>query len=105
MRFRLILCAATLVVITGCASSKIVTSWEGAPVDSLIVAWGGPDRDYRLPDGGRELTYSHHRAHQGTSMYCDAVFRASPEGVITSATYSGNIGGCNRLLWDKTARE
>ncbi len=99
------LCLLVVLIVTGCASPEIVKSWEGADVDNLIMAWGGPDRDYRLPNGGRELTYSHQRLHQGTSLYCKATFRASPQGVITSAAYSGNIGGCNRLLWDKPARK
>ncbi len=69
------LCLLVVLIVTGCASPEIVKSWEGADVDNLIMAWGGPDRDYRLPNGGRELTYSHQRLHQGTSLYCKATLR------------------------------
>ena len=96
--------AIGVLILAGCASTDVAQSWVGANVDSLIMAWGAPERDYELPDGGRELTYSHQRFHSGTSMYCNAKIRTGPNGVITWWNVNGNIGGCNRLLWSKPAR-
>ena len=91
-------------LLAGCASAEVAKSWVGSDVDQLIIAWGGPDRDYVLPNGARELKYTHERLITGTSYYCVATFVAA-NGVVTKATIDGNLGGCNRLLGSKPARE
>ena len=93
-----------LLLMTSCVSTDVAKSWEGANINSLIMAWGGPDRDYQLPDGGRELTYRHERFVEGTSYYCSAIFKSSASGTITLVLVDGNLGGCNRLLGSKPAR-
>jgi hypothetical protein len=57
--------AAGLVVslVTGCtfpteqAYRDNVQSWVGRPADSLVMAWGAPDRSYDFSDGTRQLEY------------------------------------------------
>src|SRR5262245_7503454 len=82
-----------------------VESWKGHPVDSLIFAWGPPMQDARPPDGRRVLVYSgsYEDEVEETSLYCNAIFRADPTGMIVDASTTGNIGGCNRLLSSKPA--
>ena len=82
-------------------SPDVANSWRGAQADDLIMAWGAPAREYQLPNGGLEISYTHERLIQGTSYYCAAIFQTSPEGVIISASVDGNIGGCNGLLSGK----
>jgi hypothetical protein len=34
-----------------------VQSWVGRPADTLVSAWGAPDRSYTFGDGSRQLEY------------------------------------------------
>jgi len=101
--FRSGVATAMLVILASCASTDVAKSWEGENVDNLIMSWGGPDRDYRLPNGGRELRFTHERFVDGSSYYCTVTFQTTPQGRVVKAQVDGNIGGCNRLLGSKPA--
>lgn len=95
--------AILLFLLTACVSADVANSWNGADVDSLIMAWGAPDREYQMPNGGQEISYTHERFIVGVSYYCTVKFTTNARGVVINSTVEGNLGGCNRLLGSKPA--
>ena len=61
---RIILLAILLT--TGCATTanyeKILQTWVGSPVDSLVRSRGPPQSQYELSDGGKVIEYSSSRS-------------------------------------------
>lgn len=51
--------------VSACASTanyeRILSSWVGSDVDSLVVKWGPPSNSYPLSNGGKVLEYSSQR--------------------------------------------
>jgi len=57
--FPILLSALAVVVLAGCASHAPDPreSWQGAPYDEVVLAWGTPARSARLSDGRLAYTW------------------------------------------------
>ncbi|RFC31101.1 MAG: hypothetical protein DID91_2727704414 [Candidatus Nitrotoga sp. MKT] len=57
--------AVVSILLTACATTanyeKMLNSWVGWKVDSLVLSWGPPRSSYPLSDGGRILEFSNQR--------------------------------------------
>ena len=44
---------------------KSMKSWVGKSETELVAKWGPPSNTYKLPDGGKELTYVYRHGYGG----------------------------------------
>ena len=89
---RLLLLAA-LIGLIGCSTvtqKSIMESWLGNDVDSLISAWGAPDRSIELSNGGYTHTWINVYEYYGVRT-CKKTFTTDWLGTITTYSYSGCI--------------
>ena len=81
------------VVLAGCATpakyEAKLNAWIGASENSLIAAWGVPEKEYSMADGRKAIAYIHKDAIQ-----TGGVVRTEPQvtyqtGTIGGTPYSG----------------
>ncbi|MCZ6770618.1 MAG: hypothetical protein O7G83_01365 [Proteobacteria bacterium] len=112
MRFPLAI--ATLCLLAACNNIEPkMNSWVGRHVDKLVLAWGPPAASHKMADGRTALAWSAsefaHVAGPGipvpfsANYWCEVTYIADPAGIIVSADFSGNLGGCNALARRKRA--
>lgn len=101
----------SLLLLIGCATranyEKILNSWTGAPVDSLVRSWGPPSSSYRLQSGGQILVYD---SRSSQTMTTPMHVQQAP-GTFVGSTYfpgpttvtGGQVYTINR--WCKTQFE
>jgi hypothetical protein len=66
-----------------------LNTWIGTSEDSLISAWGVPDREYHMNDGKKAIEYIHKNTVQ-TGGYTYTEPRTTyHSGTIGNKTYSG----------------
>jgi len=89
-----ILATVSVILLAGCATTanyeKILSSWVGASVDSLVSSWGPPQSSFELSDGSKVIEYVSARNVQiGGYTY------SSPQTTYHSGTASayGSYGG------------
>src|SRR3546814_14834698 len=78
-RIRVLLISTAFILLAGCATTenyeRILQQWVGAHADRLVTAWGPPDSQYTLSDGGRVLQYSRRRlVDYGGNYFPEPVF-------------------------------
>ena len=95
--------------LTACTNfEKTFEGWVGYHTDELVSEWGPPASMYEMADGRKMLSYTAQQAQHvegpgipvpfTANYWCEVVYTAGIDGVITAANYNGNIGGCNTLL-------
>lgn len=77
----------------GCATTAKyeakLNTWVGANEDSLIAAWGVPDKEYHTSDGKKAIAYVHRNVVQ-TGGYTYTVPQTTYQtGTIGNEAYSG----------------
>ncbi len=77
----------------GCATTAKyeakLNTWVGANEDSLITAWGVPDKEYHMSDGKKAIAYVHRNVVQ-TGGYTYTVPQTTYQtGTIGNEAYSG----------------
>lgn len=110
------LAASALILLASCAPSPPVTQsrevlWErfgGQPVDAVLMAWGTPERETRMTDGSRLVTYKHSTVFDADSPYeydtsCEVTFMAqSPKYRIDNIAMDGTPYECHLLAQGHT---
>ena len=93
----------------GCATTQpdvtqAKASWEGAPYDELVLAWGAPERSTTLPDGRQAHTWvSEVQTSRGLFYPSVGIFGGSGNvgvgvGVGTSFPFGRELQRCERTL-------
>lgn len=82
------LLALGLALTVGCAQNRMNT-WLGSSDANLLSSWGAPDKETRLSDGGRVLTWSKEWRMAGLSGTCRRSFTISPTGSVTAWAEEG----------------
>ena len=92
---------AAVVLLAGCATTanydKVLQSWIGADVDSLVASWGVPVGSFPTANGGKIIEYSRQRAIQiggYTTTTPQTTYTAGTANVygVRSATYGAYSG-------------
>lgn len=87
-----------LVLLGGCTTlNDRMQTWIGQPRDRLISAYGPPDQETKLNDGGASLVYVQQLAggsgnsgnYSYSSSTCRMIFTADGRGVVTSCSNYG----------------
>lgn len=93
----------------GCATTgkyeKVLKSWMGNDVNSLIASWGPPSNEYVMPNGSKMYTwlrvggtivianYSQYLSMVtagSVTYWCKTTFTVNSEGVISNWRWEGN---------------
>lgn len=93
------------ILLVGCASGNVMSSWTGHSATDLVFAWGAPDRQQRLEDGRQVIAYDYTHSVAGTSYECEATFQVNAKGIVVGSRATGNLGGCNGLLFSKPSAQ
>jgi|GEM_PF-3351153 len=78
------------------------------PVDNVLMAWGTPERETRLTNGSRMVTYQHSTIFDAGSPYerktgCEVTFIAQPPKYrIVDVAMDGEAYECNLLAQGRT---
>lgn len=80
--------AAALGGATGCLAGKM-NSWMGHRDVELVSTWGAPERETKLSDGGRVMTWVSTYTIGTTPFRCEKSFTISAAGVVTSWSAHG----------------
>lgn len=107
MRYPLILMA--MIAVSGCTPPPPVDAsrealWSqfgGKPLDSLLLAWGAPERESHLTDGSRLVTYHHatiYDSRYNGGNRCEVSFLAkAPAFKISDVAMNGAASDCDML--------
>ena len=101
--------ALVVLLVAGCATTgnyeKVLRSWMGNDVNSLIVSWGPPSDVYTMPDGRKAYTWLRVGGTRVTANYnrylnmvtagsvtywCKTTFTTTPSGVVRNWRWEGN---------------
>lgn len=113
-----ILFFAALVVFCGCATAanykKVVSSWVGADSETLVNAWGYPEKTFPAPNGNTVYEYASSETYQTSKFttysydpqtrsghaatfggdtvhfYCRTFFEVNSDKKVVKATFKGN---------------
>ncbi len=82
-----------VMLVSGCATTvkyeAKLNTWMGVSEESLIAAWGVPDKEYRMSDGTKAIAYIHKDTIQ-TGGYAYTMPQTTHQtGTIGNQTYSG----------------
>lgn len=80
---------AVLVSATGCFAGGRMKSWMGHSDVELVSSWGAPERETKLSDGGRVLTWVSRYSIGNIPVQCEKSFTISGAGVITAWSMNG----------------
>lgn len=74
-------------LVTGCPNGDFtLEGWSGHSKDELIQAWGAPDQELPVKDGGGHVVYNYNWADGYGSYTCRRVFVVDAHGTIQSWT-------------------
>lgn len=77
----------------GCATTAKyeakLDNWIGASEDSLVSAWGVPNKSYNLKDGKRAIEYSHKETIRSGGYLYTTPQSTYQSGTIGNKPYSG----------------
>jgi hypothetical protein len=90
---RIIIILLLGLVLSGCATTAKyetrLNTWIGASEESLISAWGVPDKEYRMSNGKKAVSYLHKDTFQtGGKTYLEPRVTYQ-SGIIDGKSYSG----------------
>ena len=97
----------TAILFSGCATTKgyekVIDSWTGSHIDSLVQSWGPPSSVYTMESGDKMYTWM--KSNSGTVIplsgplgttyhsvqhFCKTTFYASKAGTIYNWRWEGN---------------
>lgn len=100
---------ALALAIVGCATTgkyeKVLESWIGSDVNTLIASWGPPSNEYVMPSGGKMYTwlwvggsqvvanynqYLNMVTARSVTYWCKTTFTVTPSGVVQNWRWEGN---------------
>ena len=102
MKFRVIILAIFLVILTGCATSAkynaILDSWMGKDVNNLVNSWGYPQNSFKAPNGNTVYVYGH------SGSYTMPTQTNTTHNVVGNTVYSNSqtTGGQTLNFWCRT---
>jgi hypothetical protein len=90
---KLIYLFAMVALLSGCATTAKyeakLNNWIGASEDSLVAAWGVPNKTYNLPDGKKAIEYVHKETIQSGGYSYATPQTTYQSGTIGNKPYSG----------------
>lgn len=80
---------------------NIMLEWKGKSEDNLYIVYGPPMRSQTLSDGKKIVVYNFSTVEgfQGNTYTWECELKFIIEnGLVSTASYSGNLGGAQRYI-------